>query len=358
MQTIGACALALLTSLALAQEVIVDGLTGPMGVMIAPDGAVWVIDSGTGGDDERLTMFSPAAGQTVEAGIGMTTQVVRVAPDGTRSVVAELPSIDLGDEYAGGARLAMLDGEVYATAGIWVEFAGDDAYPQMATVVRIGEMGVDTVADLWTFENAVNPDGFIRESHPYGLLAGPDGRLWIADAGANTVLAVDPANGELELIATLDGVPAPFPNPARAERMETDPVPTGIALGADGAVYVASLPGVPFTPGSASVLRMNDDGAFEPWSEGLTMLTDLTLGPDGNLYAVQFAVFGEQGPQPGSGALVRVHEGEHEVVVDGLVFPTSVAFDDEGHAYVTTNGFGFFAVDEGQVVRYAGIAAP
>ncbi len=71
------------------------------------------------------------------------------------------------------------------------------------------------------------------------------------------------------------------------------------------------------------------------------MLTDLEAGPDGNLYAVQFAVFTDQGPTLNSGALVKVAEGEGSTpVVEGLSFPTSVDFNEAGDAYVTINGVG------------------
>ena len=33
-------------------ETIATGLNSPMGVLVAPDGSVWVIDSGMGGDEE------------------------------------------------------------------------------------------------------------------------------------------------------------------------------------------------------------------------------------------------------------------------------------------------------------------
>jgi len=48
---------------------------------------------------------------------------------------------------------------------------------------------------------------------------------------------------------TFPGLPPRFPQP-------TDPVPTGLARGPDGALYVGLLTGVPFAPGAASVYRV------------------------------------------------------------------------------------------------------
>ena len=354
---VGMLVLLLVAGWTLAQQgtVIADGFNGPMGVLAAPDGSIWVVDSGLGGE-LSMEMFNPEAGEMTMVSIGDSSRVVRVAPDGSQAVMATLPSLAMGQETVGGARLALLNGEVYATSGVWVEFSGPDALPLMGSVVRLHPGGVSEVANAWVFENLANPDRFIRESHPYGLLAGPDGMLWVADAGANTVYKVDPMTSSIELVAVLDGLPGPFPNPARGDRMESDPVPTGITLGADGNVYIATLPGFPFAPGSSSVMRLGADGSLEMYAGGLTMTTDLQAGPDGELYAVQFAVWGEQGPQPGSGALVRVGMGTVSPVIEGLVFPTSVSFDADGNAYVTTNGVG--APGSGQVVRFDGVAAP
>ncbi len=163
----------------------------------------------------------------------------------------------------------------------------------------------------------------------------------MADAGVNDLLKVDPTTGETELVAVFAGLPGPFPNPARGDAMEVDPVPTGIAFDADGNAYVSLLSGFPFVPGSAKVLAVDASGNVSDYATGLTMLTDLRSAPDGQLYAVQFGIFGEQGPTPNSGAVIRIQEGDaSEVVVDGLAFPTSLDFDPDGNAYVTINGAG------------------
>ena len=85
-------------------------------------------------------------------------------------------------------------------------------------------------------------------------------------------------------------------------------------------------------------------------AEGLTMLTDIKRGPDGNWYAVEFGQFGEQGPVPGSGNIVRITpEGQRQVVAGGLTLPNKIAFDRAGNMYATVNTL----LPDGQVVRYS-----
>ncbi len=333
---------------------IASGFNGPQGVLVDPQGNVWVIDSGMGGEQ---TMQVPGeGGEMMTLSLGNTARIVQTAPDGSQTEVATLPSLYIAEiqETAGGARLALLNGVLYATNGGWAGAPDSEAPALLASVVRVDGETVVQVADMWAFERANNPDGLILEAHPYGLAAGPDGWLWVADAGANALLRVNPDTGEVVLVAAFGGLPGGFPNPNRNNAVEADPVPTGIAFDADGNAYVSLLSGAPFIPGNAKVLRVSATGEVSDYATGLTTLTDLTRGPDGELYAVQFAVFTEQGPTPNSGALIRIKEGgASEVVVGDLPFPTSLSFDADGNVYITVNGVG--APGSGAVIRLDGV---
>ena len=335
-------------------ETIATGFNGPQGVLVDADGNVWVIDAGLGGDTE-VEWINPDSGQLETAMMGDTAQVVRIGADGEQTVEAMLPSVAIGTDSLGGARLALLDGELYATVGQWLGDLGEDRMPLEAVVAYISPDGmVEEAGNTWDIEASDNPGGFVEDSHPYGLAAGPDGRLWVADAGGNDLLAIDPDTGEVTLEAVFDGIPGPMPNPARDGAMEMDPVPTGIAFDEDGTAYVSLLSGFPFVPGSTKVVTVDADGNVADFATGLTMLTDLRAGPDGNFYAVQFGLFTDQGPIPDSGAIIRVLEGDaSEIVVDGLSFPTSVDFNDAGDAYITINSVG--APGSGEVVMVTGL---
>ncbi len=335
--------------------VIIDGLNGPQGVLAAPDGSVWVIEGGTGGDD-TVEMVDPMTGQVTEAMMGETARVIQVMPDGTQNVAVTLPSIHVGQDFIGGARLALLNGKLYATSGQWLAELGEDPMPLAAKVVEIADGVATPVGDMWAIENSVNPDEAQKDSHPYGLAAGPDGKLWVTDAGGNALLTVSPDSGDVESITAFAELPGVFPNPNRGGEMVTDPVPTGVTFDANGNAYVSLLSGAPFIPGSAKVMKVDARGEASDYATGLTMLTDIAAGPDGNLYAVQHAIFTDQGPTPNSGAIVKVVEGESSTpVVEGLSFPTSISFNEAGDAYVTVGGAG--APGSGAVVEFAGLAA-
>lgn len=335
--------------------VMATGFNGPQGVLVDDGGGVWVIDSGVGGDEP---LEVPAGGgQVMSAMMGQTASISLIASDGTVTSWAVLPSVfvpEMGEVFGGG-RLALLDGVLYATSAAWSSDGSvGPISPLFAAIVRVDNTQVVPVADVWAFEASANPDGTILDTHPYGLTAGPDGWLWLADAGGNDLLRINPATGDIELVAVFDALPGVFPSETRDGAMLTDPVPTAVAFDAAGNVYVSLLSGGPFVPGSAKVMRVASDGTVSDYATGLTMLTDLTRGPDGAFYAVQFGQFTEEGPIPNAGSVVRIAEGDaSEVLVSGLPFPTSIAFDSAGNAYVTINGVG--APGSGAVVRFDGL---
>ena len=316
------------------QEEVATGFNGPMGSLVDNEGNIWVIDSGTGGDIEV------APGVTY----GDTSRIVRVAPDGTQTVVATLPSLATPEGAAGGSRLAMVDGTLYATSA---EYLGDPATepPFFVGVVEVDGETVTGVGNTWAFEASENPDGLPNtaeidgiHSHPYGLTGGPDGALYVADAGGNDLVRIDPDTGEVSLVAVFDQITIPTPDGEQVLQA----VPTGVTLGEDDNLYVTFFHG--------GVAQVTTSGEVTPYAQDVILATDIQLGPDGELYVVQIADFEFT---PGSGTIIRVQPDGSEMVVEGLMYPSSISFDDAGDAYVTTNTLG--EPGSGSLVKISGL---
>lgn len=360
--TLGACMPGMTRgTVPLPPRLVLGGLNSPQGVFVAADGSVWVTDSGTGGDTKFTAPNANQPGQTVEGTYGATGRVVRVTPDGTATDVARTTSVFVpGLEATAGGKFAVVNGAVYVTNGVW-NAAHSGARPTGASsVLQVGAGDPAEIASAFAFEAANNPDGVPAEqggvdSHAYGAAAGPDGKVYVTDAGANTLLRLDPATKALSLVAVF--APLQNPNPMPGMPPVSQAVPTGVAFGNDGAAYVALLTGFPFATGAAKVVRVDvASGAQRDFATNLTLLTDIARGPDGNLYALSFAnAFRLGGPGvpyvPNSGSVVRLRaDGRKEVVLSGLNYPTGLAFNSAGDAFVAENGLGLPL--SGKVVQY------
>lgn len=152
----------------------------PVDAVEMPDGALYVAELGSG-------------------------NLVKVEPDGkTRAIVLK--------ELRAPVALALgPGGTLYVT-----EFAG----------------GAVTAIDLAAGTRRVVADGL---AGPEGIDVGPNGQLFVAEVGQKRVLMVDPVSGAKTVIASnLDiGLPSFAGGPPAL-------VPTGVAVGRSGTVYVSS----------------------------------------------------------------------------------------------------------------------
>lgn len=336
-------------------DIVMGGLNGPQGLYLDADGTLYVIDSGLGGED-TIPFFDPMTMELIDAPFGFSSRILTMQMGSEPEVVAMLPSVAGGEDVLGGARVTIMDGTLYATVGGWQGNLGEEvSIDNFAGVVAVTDGELSEVGDLWAHEFTNNPDETDNlESHPFGIITGSDGLLYIADAAANALISLDPATGETTTIAVFEAMPGVFPNPMRGGEMLTDPVPTAVVMDADGNTYVSLLSGAPFIPGSAKVVQVADDGSVSDFAIGQTMLTDLKAGSDGNLYAVSFGMFTEEGPVFNSGSVIRIlPDGTTETIIAGLPFATAIAIDDAGNGYVAINGIPI--PEAGMVVYYEGL---
>ena len=318
-----------------------SGLANPRFVTVE-DGIVYVTLAGSAGDE---AIFAEAGEGTPEPTepitmYGATGSVVAILADGSVTEVATgLPSFTFGTEVVGPAGIDIENGIAYvATGGVGPATGTVPALAGRAAVWSIdlqsGEATV--VADLETYEIEQNPDPYHIDSDPYGLVIGEDGMIYVADAGGNDIVKVDPTTGETSVLAVIPGLPGEQPNPDRGDAAEIDPVPTGLTLAPDGGLYVSLLSGGPFFPQTAALMHVTMDGTVTTVATGLTMLGDVTVAPDGSLYVVTMSenFIDPAGPAPG--AIVKINEdGSNTPVITGIPFPNGIAFDEEGNAYIT-----------------------
>jgi hypothetical protein len=301
----------------------------------ADKGALYVAESGTGGDGECIM------GAEGLMCFGRTGAVTRVKGSDQRRVLTRLPS--LAPEGGGGAVgptdvLVTRWKRIALTTGLGADPAGREVVgaPWLASVLT-GKLGqpLRRFADVGAFEVDRDPHTDTVDSNPVALLKRARSHV-VVDAGGNSVVQFFPG-GARKLLGVFENrtVPAPpgFPVPT----IDMQPVPTSIAVGPDGAYYLSQLTGFPFPPGGASIWRLVPGEAPTVYASGLTNVTDLAWH-GGELYAVQISDTGLGTVPPGElpvGSLRKVTPGGHEAVAEGLPAPYGVALRGN-HAFVTT----------------------
>jgi hypothetical protein len=181
------------------------------------------------------------------------------------------------------------------------------------------------------------------DSDPYDVVAYRGGWV-VADAGANDLLYVS-ANGRISMLARFPAVAEQLPagvlgNPAPIT-VEAQAVPTSVAIGPGGALYVSLLRGVPSDPGTAYIYRVVPGHKPVVWARGLTSVTAIAFDRQGRLLATEFNTGGLLPPPTVTGALVRISNNGQMMTtlpVPGLYQPTGVAVSADGTVYVSNYG--------------------
>jgi hypothetical protein len=128
-------------------------------------------------------------------------------------------------------------------------------------------------------------------------------------------------------------------------------VPTSVALGPDGAIYVGQETGFPFPVGGARVWRIQPGQPPVMVASGFTNIIDVTFDRWGRLLVLEVAKNGLLSGDP-TGALTRVErDGRHtEIASAGLVTPVGLAVGPDDTIYVSNKGI---TPGGGEVLRIA-----
>lgn len=340
-------------------ETIADGLNNPRGLDIAADGAVYVTEAGTAGD-ECVTVTIDE--DEFERCLGETGAITRIADGEQEQVVTGLPSVTFESEIVGPQDVAIGgDGALHAIVGLGGppddrdEFT--DAGDLLGHLISANAAGiVASATDIAVYEATANPAGGPIDTNPYSLVLLDDGGHVVSDAGMNALLHVA-ADGTISTLAVFPDKMAdapPFLELPEGTQIPMEAVPTGVAQGPDGAFYVGELTGFPFEVGAASVWRVEDtngdgdaldEGEATVYASGFTNIIDVAFDGAGNLYVLEMAHNGmlninPDDPSTLAGALYRVGEdGARTEILSGLlVLPTGLAIGADGAIYVSNFG--------------------
>ena len=409
-----------------------EGLDNPVGLNFGPDGALYVGESGIGGDGKCQP--SPST-QFELICAGETGALTKVTLDGQQETVLDgLDSLALNiskEQGAGPQQVAFSDdGTAYLITG----YAGNpgnrdlelnalgqdvDYPPEQQMVAPLGtpedvletdqlgflyEVDFETaeltpIADLSKEELLTNPDDGDYISNPFKFLI-DDETAYVADGGANVVWDVDLASGEITPITfppetienpefpgpglgsdaengpdmppagqpgvdAIEGVPGPQeaapdgPPPSMVPAsIETQAVITGITQGPDGTLYAVEYSGFPFQEGAARVFQIGEDGVPEIITDGFTQIVDVEADEEGNLLILQLAEQAQWKYNDGmsivdlpSTLVELAPDGTVTTLLDegeGLLSATDLVLGSEGEIYVTNRGIG---PGLGEVVR-------
>lgn len=316
--------------------VVATGLDNPRGFTWDADGALYIAEGGRGGmtsTEGQCEQVVPPVGPYTG---GDTARISKIDPSGTRTTVADgLPSNQtsaaLGGQVSGIADVAFLDGALYALLAGGGCSHGHPNDPN--GILRVNADGTTTlIANLSAFVKAhptkvVNPGDFEPDEGPYDMVP-HDGALYVVHPNHGAVERVTP-DGTITRVVDISAT-------------EGHVVPTGIAVGPDGALDVGTLMNFPVKAGAATVYRLTLDGTLSDYATGFTAVTGVAFDNQGRLYVLETS--GAGGPDapivPGTGRVVRwTAEGGLEVVATGLAFPTAMAFGPDGKLYVANHGF-------------------
>ncbi len=320
--------------------VVAKHLVGPLSVAQAPDGTRYWTDSFAG-------------------------PLYKQAPGGQPTVV-----------FAG-SKKAAAEG-VSADGGV-LRFTTGSSNNKGGKVWTLSSTGAPVlIGDTFAYEKSANPDGKfkygflktpksclsqlpkqvpgsysgVKESHPYAT-AVANGVTYVADAGANAVVAISPT-GVFSTVAALKPVKLKvtaqaaeanhLPRCTVGKKYAVEAVPTDVEYGPDGQLYVTSLPGGPEDPSlglNGRLLKINPaTGKVTTVADGLLSPTGVAVASNGDLYVAQLF----------KGEISKIKAGKSKVKTYAKVpFPAAVEVTPTG-LLATANSVPMGKKPKGQVI--------
>ncbi len=327
----------------------------PDGITVTPDGSLIVTDDEQNSDDVqgRLLRIGPAGEVTVIAGPGGSSDAASLALGSPQGVVMKGDgSVIVADYGQNAVREIAPDGSVQTLIGAASESPVVEADVSDLDGIALGQRGelyVVNASQVLRFEGgtltpfagngqeASDRDAAAADSAvatavplaaPSGVAMGPDGSVFITERAGNRVRRVSP-NGAIETVVGT-GV-AGFSGdgqPAAAAQLDG---PRGIAVGGDGALYIADQ-------NNNRIRRVTPDGLIQTIvGGGDAKLTEGQLAEKVRLDAPDGIAFGNDGALyiADVSAVYKIAPGlpeisDHETLIPSTDGHTIYRFDSQG----------------------------
>lgn len=292
---------------------IATGLAGPMGLEVDSNDNIWVAIPGTANNDGKIVIINPN-GEKHDAIINLPS---RLHPG--------------GDELEGPAHLLLDGGSLYILAANYLFKVNISNYTVGQPPIDASTLTGEDIAAFvlnYPFVNNAN------DSHPYNMVKGPNGDLYITDAGANAIIHRKGV-GDYLVLAEVPSIANPTPvGPPMVQS-----VPTGIVL--DGQDFlVTTLLGFPFPEGKAVVYKISMNGVVSVYQDGFTSLVDIAKGYKNGYLVLQFGTFGATGFNPNTGGLYLIDGASKTKWADSLNMPVDIKQTNENTWFISSMGDG------------------
>jgi hypothetical protein len=393
----GLSALCVGTPRILAQEVLVGGLDGPVKLATTPGGNFLIAESGTGQHDGQIELISrfghrfsvlrglPSAltpeGISGPTGIADAHRTLYILV-GEGDVLGSAPppiQVPNPDGLSSPIFSALLRAEFYPVpdeirTGLELDAGDIRRLADGHTVERSNDSGERVRIELLTDFRDLEPDPFlsVRQANPFdvalsGSLTQADldelgstldlegaefqarlepgsnlgrrlrerSKVYVVDAGMNTLNEVSAATGRSRVLVRLPPVPNPsFPNLGGPV---SDAVPTSVHVAGDQ-LLLSHLAGFPFASGTSTIFTVDAaTGNLAPLVTGLTSVTDV-FARGAELFVTEVSTDLLSGAP---GRLLRIGDPNTapEVLAPVLIGPTGITLSPSDNALVVAETF-------------------
>ena len=292
-----------------------EGLLGPVGMALLPDGRLLIAEEGSGDRDT-------SAGITLVTEEGLSARLISGLPSSRDA--GDLAGVPLVQVSPDGKTIYVGN---FGQDHLWV-LAVDEVGPGLPEQpFQPSDLGI-----------AMPPLNNVRLVNPFDMTFDTQGMPVVSDASENGVATVN-ADGTARFFHRFDRIP----NPVRATQ-PVEAVPTGIMRLDDQNEYLVALfGGCPYPASSGQIVAVDQERNQRAVVAGLNLPIDVAQGSDGTIWVLEFAqfepgasCFDGSGYQPQSGRLSILHpEGQLETVLDGLDYPGAVLPADDGSLYLS-----------------------